>query len=112
MRAETIIIIAFSAANVIRLFAYVPQIALLLSRKDASSVSSSTWSMFFVSNCLTAVYAGSVTADTTMAIVFMANTVCCGIIVALVHWNRKKRRQTRSPGLSAPQALLPARPTL
>lgn len=93
MRAETIIIITFSVTNIFRLFAYLPQIALLLSNKDTSSVSSATWSLFFVSNGMTAIYAASVAADTTMSLFFLANTVCCATIVALVHWKRRRLRQ-------------------
>jgi uncharacterized protein with PQ loop repeat len=93
MPAETIIIIAFSVTNVFRLFAYLPQIALLLSNKDTSSVSSATWSLFFVSNGVTAVYAASITADITMSVVFLANTACCAAIVALVHWKRRRLRR-------------------
>jgi uncharacterized protein with PQ loop repeat len=90
MHAETIIIVTFSVTNIFRLFAYLPQIALLLSNKDTSSVSSATWSLFFVSNGMTAIYAASVTADMTMSLVFLANTVCCAAIVALVHWKRRR----------------------
>ena len=93
MRAETIIIVTFSVANIFRLFAYLPQIALLLSNKDTSSVSSATWSLFFISNGMTAIYEASVAADPTMSMVFLANTVCCAIIVALVHWKRRRLRQ-------------------
>jgi uncharacterized protein with PQ loop repeat len=92
MRAETIIIVSFSVTNIFRLFAYLPQIALLLSNKDTASVSSATWSLFFVSNGMTAIYAASVAADATMSLVFSANTVCCAIIVALVHWKRRRSR--------------------
>jgi uncharacterized protein with PQ loop repeat len=95
MHAETIIIVAFSIPNIFRLFAYVPQIALLLSEKDASAVSSATWLIFFVSHATTALYAVSVAADATMALVFLANTIFCATIIALLYRNRKRSRPFR-----------------
>jgi uncharacterized protein with PQ loop repeat len=93
MHAETIIIVAFSVTNFFRLFAYLPQIALLLSERDTSAVSVATWLLFLVSNGMTALYAVIVAADMTMSLVFLANTICCATIVGLVHWKRRKRRQ-------------------
>lgn len=88
--SQTIILIAFSIANSFRLFAYVPQITVLLRQRDTAAVSSTTWIMFFVSNATTAIYAAAVVADGTMAAVFLANTVCCGVIVLPVYWKRKR----------------------
>jgi uncharacterized protein with PQ loop repeat len=93
MRAETIIIVAFSVANIFRLFAYLPQIALLLRQNDTSAVSSTTWFLFFVSNGMTALYAASVAADATMSLIFLANTICCATILALVYRKRRKPRE-------------------
>jgi uncharacterized protein with PQ loop repeat len=102
MRAETIIIVAFSVTNICRLFAYLPQIALLVRERDTAAVSSSTWLLFFLSNGMTAIYAASVVVDLTMALVFLANTCCCGAIVALVHLKRRKPQQFgRGPQASA-----------
>jgi len=92
MHAETLIIVAFSVTNIFRLFAYLPQITLLLGEKDTSAVSSATWSLFSVSNGVTAIYAACVAADMTMSLVFFANTVCCATIVVLVHRKRRKSR--------------------
>ena len=89
---ETVIFIAFTIANVFRLLAYFPQIAMLLGRSDAAAVSPATWSLFAVSNGITAVYAAQVVVDTAMALTFAANTICCATIVALV---QHKRRTTR-----------------
>ena len=91
--AETIIIVAFSVTNVFRLFAYLPQIMLLLSEKDTSGVSSATWSLFLVANGMTAVYAASIAADTPMSLIFLANTLGCAAIVALVFRKRRKIRE-------------------
>jgi uncharacterized protein with PQ loop repeat len=57
MHAETIVIVAFSITNIFRLFAYLPQIALILSDKDTSAVSVTTWLLFFASNGVTVLYA-------------------------------------------------------
>lgn len=92
MHGETIIITAFAVTNVFRLFAYLPQITLLLREKDTSAVSSATWSLFSVSNGVTAIYAASVAADVAMSLIFFANTICCAAIVVLVHRKRWKSR--------------------
>lgn len=94
--AESIIIIAFSATNACRLLAYLPQIAVILRQGDLSGISTATWLLFSVSNGVTAIYAAFVAADATMTLVFVANTFCCAVIVALVCWKRR-----RSCGLSA-----------
>ena len=94
--AETIIFVAFSVANACRLLAYLPQISVILKESDAAAVSSATWLLFFLSNAITAIYAARVVADTTMALTFMANTICCGAIVALLHYKRRKFRQATS----------------
>ena len=94
---ETIIFFAFAVANVCRLLAYLPQISILLRKSDAAAVSSATWSLFAVSNGITAVYSAQIVADTAMALTFMANTICCVTIVALVQY---KRRTTRQANLS------------
>ena len=99
--AETIIFVAFSVANACRLLAYLPQISVILKESDAAAVSSATWLLFFLSNAITAIYAARVVADTNMALTFMANTICCGAIVALLHYKRRKFRQATShPGSS------------
>ena len=52
---ETIIFVAFAVANACRLLAYLPQISILLRQSDVTAVSSATWSLFAVSNGITAV---------------------------------------------------------
>ena len=90
---ETAIFIVFTIANVCRLLAYFPQISMLLRRSDAAAVSPATWSLFAVSNGITAVYAAQVVVDTAMALTFAANTICCATIVALVQHKRRKTRR-------------------
>lgn len=93
MRGETTIIVAFAIVNTFRVLAYLPQIALLLRSNDTSTVSSATWFLFLVSNAVTAIYAASVAADIVLSLVFLANTVCCATIVALVYRKRWKSRK-------------------
>jgi uncharacterized protein with PQ loop repeat len=90
MHAETVIVVAFSVANVLRLLAYLPQIVLLVRQNDTSAISSATWSLFLVSNAVTALYAARVAADPAMCLAFLANTLCCAAIVALVYAKRRK----------------------
>jgi len=101
MHTETVIIVAFSIANAFRLLAYLPQIMLLLKQNDTSAVSTATWTLFLVSNAVTALYAARVTADATMCVVFFANTLCCAAIVALVHGKRWKSRRVGMCGSSS-----------
>lgn len=91
---ETIIFAAFTIANVCRLLAYLPQISILVRQSNATAVSSATWSLFTVSNAITAIYAVQIIADTAMAVTFTANTICCATIVALVHCKRRKVRRS------------------
>ena len=94
MHAETIVIVAFSITNIFRLFAYLPQIVLLLNAKDTSSVSVATWLLFLVSNAVTALYALIVVSDITMSLVFLANMICCASILGLVRWKRWRLRHS------------------
>jgi uncharacterized membrane protein YhaH (DUF805 family) len=106
---ETIIFVAFAVSNVCRLLAYVPQISILLRRSDAAAVSSATWSLFAVSNGITAIYAAQIVADTAMALTFTANTICCATIVALVQYKRRTTRQANFGCARSTKAQEPAR---
>lgn len=72
------------------MLAYIPQISILLKQRDVAAVSSATWMLFCVSKGMTAVYAAQILADTTMALTFTANTICCATIVAPVQHKRRK----------------------
>lgn len=89
MSAESVVIVAFSITSACRLLAYMPQIVLLSNDSTgARSVSRTTWIMFFTANAATASYAAVVAADIAMVVVFVANTLCCGAIVALLYRSR------------------------
>ncbi|MGL9623088.1 hypothetical protein QRQ56_34465 [Bradyrhizobium sp. U531] len=90
---EMIIFVAFAVANVCRLLAYIPQISILLRQNDPAAVSSATWLLFAVSNGVTAVYAAWIVGDAVMATTFIANTICCVMIVALVYYKRQQMRR-------------------
>jgi hypothetical protein len=70
-------------------FAYVPQIiAVARDTSGASAISYSTWGLFAVSHLSTVAYAVLVVDDWRMAPVFVANTICCLVIVGLTAWKR------------------------
>lgn len=95
--AQDIITLAFSVTNACRIAAYMPQIIrLTLDRSGSSGVSCATWSLFFISNAATAVYAAIVLGDAWMATIFTANTVGCLTIVALVLRSRRAQRARSS----------------
>jgi hypothetical protein len=74
--AQDVVILAFSVTNACRIVAYIPQIVrLALDRGGSCGVSCWTWSLFFISNVATAVYASIVLRDSWMTIVFTANTI-------------------------------------
>jgi uncharacterized protein with PQ loop repeat len=80
MHPETIIAIAFSITNIFRLFAYLPQIVLLIGERETPAVSVATWAIFLASNAVTALYAAIVVVDLTMSHIFLASMICCAFI--------------------------------
>ena len=90
--AETIIFVAFSVANACRLLAYLPQIS-VFSRKGTPPRYRPRPGCCFPVERNHGHLCGQVVADTAMALTFMANTLCCGTIVALVHYKRRKTRR-------------------
>ncbi len=80
---------AFTLCNTVRVFAYLPQIV-KISRdtQGAAAISYTTWCLFGVSNLSTVSYAVLVVDDWRMAAVFIANTLCCLVIVGLTAWKR------------------------
>lgn len=92
---ESAIIFTFLLTNSARVLAYLPQIiAIARDEGRAKAVSGSTWSLFFVANLSSALYAGLLSGDSTMMIAFSANTACCAAIVGMLCW--KRRRTVRS----------------
>lgn len=89
---ENAVVLAFLITNAGRVLAYLPQIvAIVRDRNRAVAVSCATWSLFFVSNLASALYAGIIAMDVAMMIAFAANTLCCAAIVSLLCWKRAVR---------------------
>jgi hypothetical protein len=79
----------FALCNSVRVFAYVPQIiAVARDPCGASAISYATWGLFAVSNLSTVFYAVLVVDDWRMGAVFVANTLCCVVILGLTAWKR------------------------
>jgi hypothetical protein len=89
MTSAEIALAAFALCNSVRVFAYVPQIvAVARDPGGASAISYTTWGLFAVSHLSTVAYALLVVEDWRMAAVFIANTLCCLVIVGLTAWKR------------------------
>lgn len=89
MTSAEMALAAFALCNSVRVFAYVPQIiAVARDEGGASAISYTTWGLFAVSHLSTVAYALLVVADWRMAAVFIANTLCCLVIVGLTAWKR------------------------
>jgi hypothetical protein len=89
MTSAEIALALFALCNSVRVFAYVPQIvAVARDPCGASAISYATWGLFAVSHLSTVAYAVLVVADWRMAAVFVANTICCLVIVGLTAWKR------------------------
>lgn len=90
LTTEAAITFTFLVTNTARVLAYLPQIvAIARDEGRAKAVSGSTWSLFFVANLSSTLYAGLLSGDSTMMIAFAANTACCASIVATLCWKRR-----------------------
>lgn len=91
MTLADITLATFMLFNSGRIVAYIPQIVCALRDcNGASAVSLTTWSLFAASNVSTAGYAATNAGDLAMAAVFVLNTVCCMLIVAITVWKRAR----------------------
>jgi uncharacterized protein with PQ loop repeat len=103
-------LVVFTVCNTARVFAYLPQIV-KISRdtQGAWAISYATWTLFGMSHLSTVAYAILVVDDWRMAAVFIANTLCCALIVSLTAWKRavfgrhgeNAAPTGRSPGVGA-----------
>jgi uncharacterized protein with PQ loop repeat len=104
--------VVFTVCNTARVFAYLPQIV-KISRdtQGAAAISYATWSLFGVSHLSTVAYSVLVVDDWRMAAVFVANTMCCVVIVSLKAWKRavfgRHRRNPTAAGASTVIGALP-----
>lgn len=90
-------VVAFTTCNSVRVIAYAPQILKVARDQDgAQAVSCATWAMFALSHLSTVLYALLAVADWKMASVFVANTVCCVLILGLTLFKRTRRNADRT----------------
>jgi hypothetical protein len=79
----------FTVLNGARIVAYVPQIVCVCrDRSGTTSVSMTTWGIFFAANVATVFYALAGTGDHLVAGIFALNAVACMFIVSLILKNR------------------------
>ena len=89
LTVANVALLAFTATNSVRVFAYLPQItSIARDRRGASAVSLTTWAMFTVSHLSTMAYGLLVVSDGKMAAIFGVNALCSVAIVALTALKR------------------------
>ena len=93
MTSEDIIFIAFGVASVLRIAAYGPQIwCVARDTSGAQSISFLTWSLWAICHLVTAVYTWTHAQDVPLALVLVANALCCAAVVVLAHGRRTAYR--------------------
>lgn len=109
MTVADVALIAFTACNMGRVLAYLPQVLCIArDREGARAISLATWSLFALAHLSTVAYALATVGDVAMALLFAANTLGCLVIVGLTAWKRARhagllRPRSRSrPILSVP----------
>ena len=91
MTMAEIALMVFTTCNALRVLAYVPQIVRIgQDQQGAQAISYFTWILFAVSHLSTVFYALTVAQDGYMALVFVANTVCCFTILGMTAYKRVK----------------------
>jgi hypothetical protein len=93
MQLSDMTLLAFTACNSLRVFAYAPQI--LSAARDengCAAVSLSTWGMFLIAHASAIAYACINVQDGYMAVIFTANALCCLAILAVVTSKRRRHR--------------------
>jgi hypothetical protein len=91
MSAAEIALLVFTACNSARVLAYVPQIVKIgRDTGGARAISCWTWGLFGASHLSTVAYAVLTLSDLRLASVFLANAVCCGTIMGLTFYKRRR----------------------
>jgi hypothetical protein len=99
LSSEDIIFVAFGIANVLRIAAYGPQIwCVARDTSGAQSISCLTWSLWAICHLVTAVYTWTHVQDAPLAIVLVANALCCAAVVVLAHARRTAHRASVGRG--------------
>lgn len=97
MSGAELALLLFSACNMVRVLAYLPQIfTIAADATGAKAVSCTTWSLFAVSHLSAVAYALAALQDTAMAAIFSGNALACLVIVGLTLWKRG-RAQRKKP---------------
>lgn len=91
MTTPELSLLAFAACNALRLAAYLPQMVQLCRHPGAApAFCVPTWLMFAAANASTATYAGLTLDDLAMALLHGGSAVCCGVLVGLALWRRRR----------------------
>lgn len=100
MRLEDITLALFAACNLIRLFAYFPQIyKAATDQNGASAISYTTWGLFLIAHISTIAYALVNRADWWLAACFACNAACCTAILIVAYRRRVSfLREALPPG--------------
>jgi len=100
-------VVLFTALNVGRVFAYLPQILRIAhDRHGAEAISCVTWILFALSHLSTVLYAVFVLGDTWMAWIFAANLLACISVLGLTAC----KRAASQAGCSGATSCSPAPP--
>lgn len=84
MRAEDLIMLAYTATNALRLLSYLPQIwCVAVDRTGAQAISCLSWNLWVAANGTTALYAWVLLHDPMLTLVNAGNAACCAIVVVI-----------------------------
>lgn len=96
MTAADLSLLAFAACNTLRVAAYLPQMLKLYSHPGAAaSFSYASWWLFAAANASTAAYGQLVVGDAVLAVLSAFSAVCCGVLIGLASWARRRQRSGR-----------------
>ena len=99
MPLNDLTMLAFTACNSLRVFAYAPQIvSVIRDSKGCSSISYATWGMFFIAHASAVAYALVNVDDRHMALIFTSSALCCLTILIVSISKRWRYSQARLIG--------------
>lgn len=91
MSAEDITLGVFAICNVLRIFAYLPQIVTAATdRNGATAISCTTWWLFLLAHLSTVAFALVNQSDWRLAVCFVANAACCLAILVVTYRTRRQ----------------------
>jgi uncharacterized protein with PQ loop repeat len=92
---HTIIIGAFTASSIIRIWFYFPQIRSVWRSTDAAAINVFTWLNWSIHNVISIGYAIVAANDPLMASVFAANAICTSWITYTAYTKQKKAKLSK-----------------